>query len=242
MKILRILIVLAFSVVVGPALAYGFTPDAGLITTLVFTGLVFATSFIPMPSGVSLATFALTDLEKPAGAMPGTGGGIRSIIYAALEDDIDLTNFPSRGSDMITISSNLPLKPNKYLHRIYATEKTIEPIEKKLKGPNRDSGGYEISLKFFHPTVLAAIQEFKAKHSNDNFFIIIKVYQNGAFTNYLIGEPYNTAWLDDYETKFGKDQTEAKGTDFTFLCYQSLPIAIYTGATDALTDNNSSSY
>lgn len=234
--------VLAFSAIIGPALAYGFSPDAGLITTAVFTGAVFAGSFIPMPSGISLATFALTDLEKPAGAMPGTGGGIRSIIYAALEDDIEIANFPSRQTDKVTILTDLPFKANKYLHRIYGTEKTIEPIEKKLKGPNRDSGGYEISLKYFHPAVSVAVQEFKAKHSNSNFFLILKVYQNGAFTNYLIGEPYNTAWMDDYETKFGKDQTEAKGTDFTFLCYQGLPMAIYQGATDALTDNQSSSY
>lgn len=242
MKILRLLIVLAFSAIVGPALAYGFTPDAGLITTSVFTGLVFAASFIPMPSGISLATYALNDLEKPAGAMPGTGGGIRSIIYAVLEDDLNISVFPSRAADLVTIAADLPLKPGKYIRRIYATEKTIIPEEKKLKGPNRDSGGYEISLAFFHPGVTAAIQEFKAKHSNSNFFLIIKVYQNNAFTNYLIGEPYNTVWMDDYSTKFGKDQTEAKGTDFTFLCYQGLPMAIYTGATDALTDNSSSSY
>lgn len=234
--------VLLFSALVGPALAYGFNPDAGICTNLIFMGAVFASSFIPMPSGISLATYALTDLEKPAGAMPGTGGGIRSIIYAALEDDIDVANFPARSADMVTITGNLPFKAGKYLHRIYATEKTIEPIEKKLKGPNRDSGGYEISLKYFHPAVSAAVQEFKAKHSNSNFFLIIKVYQNGAFSNYLIGEPYNTAWMDDYETKFGKDQTEAKGTDFTFLCYQSLPMAIYSGQTDTLTDNSSASY
>lgn len=242
MKTVQLLLVALFSIVVGNALAFGINPDAGIALKLGMCGLVFGASYLPVMGGVSLATFALVDLEKPAGAKPGTGGGIRTIIYAALEDDINLGAFPARGDDYVTISQNLPLKAGKYMHRIYATEKTIEPIEKKLKGPNRDSGGFEISLKFFHPGVAAAVQEFKAKHSDSNFFLIIKVYQNGAFTNYLIGEPYNTVWMDDYETKFGKDQTEAKGTDFTFLCYQSLPMAIYTGATDALTDNASASY
>lgn len=242
MKKFRFITVLLFSLIIGTVFSHAVIPQANILICLGVSAGLYALSRIPMPSGISFSTFALMDVEKPAGVRPGTGGGIRSIIYAALEDDINLASFPARAADKVTIVDNLPLKAGKFLHRIYATEKTIEPIEKKLKGPNRDSGGYEVSLKFFHPGVMKAIQEFKAKHVDSNFFLIIKVYSNDAFINYLIGEPYNTAWLDDYETKFGKDQTEAKGTDFTFLCYQGLPMAIYEGATDALTDNSSSSY
>ncbi len=175
-------------------------------------------------------SYDLSDVQKPATANPGAGGGIKSIIYAVLEEDV--VTLPARGADLVTIAGDIVLKADKYIHQIYATEKTIEPVEKKLKGSNRDSGGFEISLKFFHPGVEAAIQEFKAKHSNSSFYVIIK--NCAASKKYLIGDVCNTVWVDDFETKFGKDLTEDKGTNFTFLCQQPLPMAIYAGKLDEL--------
>jgi hypothetical protein len=189
-----------------------------------------------------MSTYSLTDIEKPALAKPGAGGGIKGILYLALQDDTDLSNFPARAVDQVTIATNFPLKANKYIHRVYATDKTIEVVEKKLKGPNKDAGGNEISVKGFHPGVEAAIQEFKAKHADSSFFMFIKVRVSGDWRTYLIGEPYNPVTLDDYETKFGKDASEGKGTDLTFLCQQTLPMAIYTGDLDELTDQGSSSW
>ena len=187
-------------------------------------------------------SYELTDIEKPALAKPGAGGGIKSILYLVKEDDVVLANFPARAADLVTIAGNIPLKAGKYIHRLYETDKTIEVVEKKLKGPNRDAGGVEISIKGFHPGVEAAIQEFKAKHSDGSFFMFIKVHVSSGWKTYLIGEPYNTVSLDDYETKFGKDASEGKGTDLTFLCQQTLPMAIYSGQLDELTDQSSGSW
>lgn len=200
---------------------------------------LFVLSFAPMPSGVLPMAYDMFDIDKPAGSWPGAGGGIKSVVYAALEDDLVIASWPSRAADQATISSDIVLKAGKYLHQIYATEDTIEPNEKKLKGPNRDSGGFEVTLKFFHPGVEAAIQEFKAKHANSNFILLIK--NCGENKVYLIGEPCNTAWLEDFETKWGKDVDEGKGTDFTFMCKQPKPVAIYSGALDTLLEPDSGS-
>lgn len=186
--------------------------------------------------------YALNDIEKPALAKPGAGGGIKSILYMVLEEDVDLNNFPARADDQVTITEDIPLKAGKFIHRLYATEKTIEIEEKKLKGPNKDAGGWEVTVKGFHPGVEAAIQEFKAKHSDSSFFTIIRVRVSGAWRNYLIGEPYNSVTLDDISTKFGKDASEGKGSDMTFLCQSILPMAIYQGRVDELTDQASDSW
>ena len=186
--------------------------------------------------------YDLIDIEKPALAKPGAGGGIKSILYLVAEADVELEQFPARGSDQVTITADLPLKTGKHIHRVYATEKTIEVVEKKLKGPNKDAGGFEISVKGFHPGVEKAIQEFKAKHSDGSFFLFIKVRVAGAWRVYLIGLPYNSVTLDDFETKFGKDASEGRGTDLMFLCQQIEPMAIYEGQLDELTDQNSASW
>lgn len=182
--------------------------------------------------------YDLTDISKPTGTNPGAGGGIKSIIYAVLEDDLVMASFPSRGDDLVTITGDLVLSSGKYIHQIYATEKTIEPIERKLQGENRDSGGVEVSLSFFHPGLQKAIQEFKAKHMNSSFFILLKNCAND--TVYLIGEPCNTVWMDEYESKWGKTIDEGKGTTFTFMSQQSLPVAIYEGALDTLLEASGS--
>ena len=174
--------------------------------------------------------YDLMDIDKPAIANPGAGGGINSIIYAVLKDDVE--TFPARDVDLVTISTDLVLSTGKYIHQIYATHQTIEPKETKLSGENKDCGGVEISLNFFHPGLGAAIQEFKAKHMNSDFYLLIKNCSTG--TVYLIGEPCNPAWLDAWEASWGKTVAEGKGTTFTFKSQQSLPMAIYAGALDTL--------
>jgi hypothetical protein len=181
--------------------------------------------------------YDLIDILKPNIANPGAGGGLKSIVYAVLVDDVQ--SFPVRGADLVTIALPFTLKAGKYAHMIYATNQTIQPKETKLNGDNKDSGGVEISLEFFHPGLSAAIQEFKAKHMNSDFYIFI---QNcAASLTYLIGEPCNPVWLDAWESTWGKTVAEGKGTTFTFKSQQSLPMAIYSSNIEDLLDESSGS-
>lgn len=177
--------------------------------------------------------YALFNVDKPTGANPGAGGGLKTVVYAALLSDI--ATFGARGEDLVTIATNFVMEAGKFIHQIYATDKTIEPKETKLAGENKDCGGVEISLNFFHPGLIAKIQEFKAKHMNEDFILFIRDFTNDVI--YVIGEPGNPAWMEGFETTWGKTIAEGKGTSFTFKSQQSLPMAIYTGEFDTLVDD-----
>ena len=160
---------------------------------------------------------------KPDGANPGAGGSLKNVIYAVLLDDI--TTFPARDADLVTQTTPLVIAAGKYVHELYATDKTIEISEKKLSGDNKDAGGVEISVKFFHPGLEAKIQEFKAKHMNSDLIIFVR--NCAADRTYMIGESCNPVSLEDWEAQWGKSVEEGKGTTFTLMSKQSLPMAIY---------------
>lgn len=182
--------------------------------------------------------YDLIDLNKPAGANPGAGGGLKSLIVAILLADIK--TFPARGADLVTIANPIVLENGKYAHLIYATNQTIEPKETKLSGDNKDSGGVEISISSFFPGLDAPVQEFKAKHMNSDFILLL--VNCAANKTYLIGEECNPVWLDAWESTWGKTVAEGKGTTFTFKSQQSLPMAIYSSSyVDLLDDETSGS-
>jgi hypothetical protein len=170
------------------------------------------------------------DIDKPTGDNPGAGGGLGTIVFAILLDNI--TGFPARGADLVTMTTDFALATGTYIHQIYATHQTIEPKETKLNGENKDCGGVEISLSFFHPGLAVAIQEFKAKHMSSDFILLIKNANTG--TVYVIGEPSNPAYMEGWDATWGKGIADGKGTTFTFKSQQSLPMGIYTGAIDTL--------
>jgi hypothetical protein len=185
-----------------------------------------------------MSVYDLTDIDKSSVPNPGAGGGIKSVIYAILEDDVDIDSFPSRGDDLVTITADIPLKAGKYIHQIYATEDTIEPLEKLLQGPNRDANSFEITLNFFHPDLAKAIQEFKAKHISSRFFLLFKLCVLDRV--YLIGEPCNTAYITLSDATLGKNSKEGRGTNFTFVAQQSLPMAFYEGTLGPLEPDSQS--
>jgi hypothetical protein len=181
--------------------------------------------------------YDLVDILKSNIANPGAGGGIKSIIFAILLGDIKI--FPARGADLVTITSPFELNAGKYAHQIYATGQTIQPKETKLNGDNKDSGGVEVSLEFFHPDLNSPIQEFKAKHMNSPFILLFQNY--AASKTYLIGEPCNPVYMDAWESTWGKTVAEGKGTTFTFKSQQSLPMAIYSSSIEDLLEEASGS-
>jgi len=182
-------------------------------------------------------SYDLVDLQKNQTPGVGSGGGIVTTIYACLKSNIKI--WPARGADLVTISTPFVMELGKYWHQIYATHQTIEPKETKLAGENKDCGGVEISLPFFHPGVSEAIQSFKAKFMNEDF--ILAFVDANLQKTLIIGESGNPAWIEGWETGFGKTVADGKGTTFTFKCQQSLPMAIYTLDITELLDQGSGS-
>lgn len=182
-------------------------------------------------------SYDLVDLLKNQTPGVGSGGGIVTTIFAALKRDVK--TWPARGADLVTIATPFIMELSKFWHQIYATHQTIEPKETKLPGENKDCGGVEISLPFFHPGISAAIQEFKAKFMNEDF--VLAFHDANLNKTLVIGESGNPAWLEGWETGFGKTVADGKGTTFTFKCQQSLPMAIYTPDIFELLDQGSGS-
>lgn len=181
--------------------------------------------------------YDLEDIAKPAGASVAAGGGLNNEVIVMLEDDVQTV--PERGADLVTMTGNIVMKTGKHMHTIYATPKTLEPTLKKLKGDNSDITAFEVGLKFFHPGLAAAILSFMAKHSGDKFFLILR--NCAASTMYFLGEKCNPVMADDFESIWGKNLTEGKGTNFTFLGQQTLPYAIYSGELTLSDDSGSGS-
>ena len=222
MKILRILLTLTMatliSAVIGSLLG---------VNPLWIAGALALFSLAPQPTGV--LKIALFDLARPTGSNPGAGGGLDSEIILINSEDIDWSTFPARGADGVTLSADIPLKAGKYMHRFYMTPDVIEPYFKKIKGGNKDSGGYEVGVKGFYPgmelAVLKWIQNFG--YQFDGIVIIQNCANN---TKYYIGEPCNLVYCDNIESVWGSTVDKEKGNNFTFMSKQKNSLGIYSGA------------
>lgn len=224
MKILRILTVFVMAVLVGAVMACAI----GVSPLWTIGGLLLFSAVIPRPAGALMFSVTLFDLARPAGNNVGAGGGLDNEIILINAADVDLTQFPARGEDGVTITGNIVMKANKYMHRFYMTQGTIEPSMKKVKGENKDCGGYEISLSGFYPGMEAAILKWIEAFgfAFEGYVIIQNCSQN---KKYLIGEPCNLVSVEDIETKWGAEVDKAKGSNFKFLTKQSHVMANYEG-------------
>ncbi len=222
-KIFSIISLILFSVIGASILSFA----TGLPLLPIAGVLAAAGWYVKIPSG-SMAV-ALFDLARPTGNNVGAGGGLDTEIILLNAADVDMSNFPARSADGITISSDIPMKDGKYMHRFYMTQGTIKPTQKKLKGANKDSGGYEIGVEGFYPGLELAVQKWIANFgfAFEGFVII----QNCAGSvKYLLGEPCNLISVDDLESMWGEEVDKEKGTKFIFKGKQSQPMSIYSGA------------
>ena len=220
MKILRILSILTMVILVSGALGAVLA-----VNPVWIAGAMILMSFIPGKVGV--ANVSLVDLARPAGSNPGAGGGLKSEILLITADSINWPAYVARAADGVTLT-DIPLKAGKYMKRFYMTPDVIEPAQKKIKGGNTDSGGYEISVKGFHPGFGQAILSWIAL--NGYSFQGIVIIQNCADgTRYVIGEPCNLVYCDDIQSVWGATVEKEKGNTFTFTAKQKNPMAIYTG-------------
>jgi len=195
------------------------------VSPLWIGGALALFSLAPRPQGV--LQISLFDLGRPTGSNPGAGGGIDSEIILIHNSDIDWPNYPTSVNGII--SDDIPLKAGKFMHRFYLTDDVIEPMMKKIKGGNRDSGGYEVGIKGFHPAMEEAILKWISNFGYE--FSGIMIFQNCASSKkYLVGEKCNLVHVDDIQSKWGSSVDKEKGSDFTFLAKQSSPWSIYTGA------------
>lgn len=222
MKILRILMTLTMAMLMSIAL--GVYLD---VNPLPILGALLVISYvIPRPEGALMVS--LLDLARPTGDNIGGGGGIDNEIILINAEDVDIANFPARSTLGGKITTNIPLKAGKYMHRFYATDATIKPSQKKLKGSNKDSGGYEVGVECFHPGLEEAILNWISSFGfSFKGFVII---QNCTLSKkYILGEPCNLVTVDDLETMWGEEVDKDKGTKIIFKGKQSSPIALYTG-------------
>ncbi len=188
-------------------------------------GVLAIASFAPRPIGA--LTVSLVDLARPTGNNPGSGGGMKSQIILIPDESIDWPNTPSRSADGLTLT-NIALKSGKYMKRFYMTSDVIEPGMKKLKGTNQDCGGWEVSLKGFHPGWGDAVMSWIAL--NGYSFKGLVMIQNGADgKKYVLGENGNLVYCDDINAKWGASVEKDKGLDFTFIGKQSNTYATYSG-------------
>jgi hypothetical protein len=188
-------------------------------------GVLLVASFAPRPVGALTAT--LIDLARPNSNNPGSGGGIKSEIILIPAENINWGTTPARAVDGVTIS-DITLKAGKYMKRLYMSADVIEPSQKKIKGSNIDSGGWEISIKGFYPGFGQAIMSWIALHGY-SFKGIIIIQNCADGTKYMIGEPCNYAYIDDVQSKWGATVEKERGQEITFTAKQPNPMAIYTG-------------
>lgn len=223
MKILRLLFSATVAMLAGAAIG-SFLGVNPLIVTAALVALSFA---VPRPGGA--LTVSLLDLARPSGDNPGAGGGIDSEIILINAEDVNLSSFPTPTAGTNLISSNIPMKSGKYMHRFYATDGTIKPNMKKIKGSNKDSGGYEVSVEGFHPGMGDAIMNWIANFGY-SFKGFVIVSNHSGTDRYLLGERGNLVSVDDLEMMWGEEVDKDRGTKVIFKAKQSRPIAKYTGA------------
>lgn len=171
----------------------------------------------------------LFNLLKPAEVNAGGGGGIINEILIAQLDDLALP-LPGRDADGVTISEDILMKEGKMFHRLYVTNKTLEPSQKRVSGSNADCYGYEVGVTGFFPGLGKKILSFLAQHGNFTGVVILRnIKDDGSEVRFLLGDSANPIELSDTDTKWGKLPNEDKGTTLTFKGTQRLPFAIYEG-------------
>lgn len=221
MKTLKVIMILTMAVLISAVIgtATGISP--------LWIGLALALfAMAPQPKGV--LKISLFDLARPTGSNPGAGGGLDSEIILIHAEDIDWDQYPSRESDGVTIQDDIVLKNGKYMHRFYMTPDVIEPYMKKIKGGNKDSGGYECGVKGFFPGIELAVLKWIANFGYQ--FEGIVIVQNCAnTTKFVIGEPCNLVYCDDIQSTWGSTVDKEKGNNFDFKSKQKNPLGIYAG-------------
>jgi hypothetical protein len=171
----------------------------------------------------------LFNLLKPAEVNAGGGGGIINEILIAQLDDLALP-LPGRDADGVTISEDILMKEGKMFHRLYVTNKTLEPSQKRVSGSNADCYGYEVGVTGFFPGLGKKILSFLAQHGNFTGVVILRnIKDDGSEVRFLLGDSANPIELSDTDTKWGKLPNEDKGTTLTLKGTQRLPFAIKEG-------------
>jgi hypothetical protein len=171
----------------------------------------------------------LFNLTKPSEVNAGGGGGIINELLLAKLEDLVLP-LPGRGADGTTIAGNIMMKKGKKFHRLYMTNKTLEPSHKRVAGSNTDCFGFEVGITGFFPGLGKKVLSFLAQHGDFTGIIILRCINNdGTEVRYLLGDTTTPVELSDADSKWGKLPNEDKGTTFTFKGTQRLPYGIYEG-------------
>jgi hypothetical protein len=129
--------------------------------------------------------YALVNVTKPTGSMPGAGGDKKDKITIFRFDDVDVDNFPARDDKGIAITGDIPMTTGKNMVTIYATPSTIV-VGQKSEG-EEDAKGFTQELKFSHPGSAVEIEEFIQNNLNQNLGAIVEYCSSGR--KRLLGSP-----------------------------------------------------
>ena len=222
-KIISFLFLLLTSVVFGTVIA-----DVASIPIIAGVGALLLPAFIVQEQSALFFGATLKSIKRPVTHSPGSGGGINNEVIAVLVSDIDLSQFPARGSDGVTITDNIIMKSGKYMRVLYSTPKKLKPIQNKVDtDDNPDILAFEVGIEYWYPGLSKAILEFQAQHGHSQMLLILR--ECATNTKYLLGEPCSALHMRESELQWEPTPSGGRGTQFGIKGEQGLPYAIYEG-------------
>lgn len=225
-KILSILISLAFSIVVGgiisqvsgmELMAFGAN-----ILPHVSSTVLFGLSFIPLTPLGSLGVYVAVSVTKP-GTNMGVGGGLYDEIVFFDMDTVDKSNFPQRDASGIKMAAgNIAFLSGATMITVYSTPGSIENTSKSQGDP--DAKGFIQGCKFLHPGNEQAIREFRANWLNKNVGIIHRKCSDASKMD-IYGTPcvplqMQVTWTQNKDKNFNEFIFESLGVGYDVGIYE----------------------
>ncbi len=217
MKVIRILISLMLSIIMGNLIAAAMeTPDAAYVITPALFGGGF---LIPKIPGM-LGSYVAVDVNKEDVPMPGFEPPMDQVVIMRARDVLQIPNRDSKG---VVIRDDIRMKEGGIMMRIDATAGTV--VYKGTAEGDNDSRGVKQSLEFEAPGYKEAIAEFVANNMNEDLYAALR-FCEGADAKFFGSPCAKLQMKPDFEGN--KDKT------YTKIVLESANkgpvVAIYKGA------------
>ena len=160
-----------------------------------------------------------------------TPGVQRVILFARLSDIatlpvpiLDDSTGSGSFSDLVTITGNIIMLPNKNFYQLYCTLETAK-LDCKAQG-SLDCMSYLNELSLFHPGQSAQLLGLLTWAKNSDLIILVPE-SDGQFR--LLGRAGYPAKLSAGDSTTGATGTDKRGATATFKSIDKRPCAIFTG-------------
>lgn len=167
-------------------------------------------------------SYTKVTVTRPGGPGPGVGG--KKLDRIILFDMDDVSTFPERGADGITVANNIIMKANTKMISVYGTVNTIKTGS--TSEGDMDAEGFVHSVEFEHPGNSVAIRAMKTCWLGKNIGIII-LYCDDEKGKSLFGLPCCPMRMQVKQ----EDNKDKNSSVFTFkmLGKTQYDVAHYTG-------------